>query len=129
MVELACASDPQFIASDLERHTEKSYSILTIEQLLPEAYDLFFLIGADAFADIMTWHRWQDVVRLVTFIVMARPGSAYAVPPGARVVELETLQLNVSSTRIREQLARGEMPEELPPEVAEYIRSRRLYGF
>jgi nicotinic acid mononucleotide adenylyltransferase len=45
--------------------------------LLPAASHLAFLIGADAFAEIRTWYRWQDVVRLVEFIVVTRPGSDY----------------------------------------------------
>jgi nicotinic acid mononucleotide adenylyltransferase len=45
------------------------------------------------------------------------------------VLPLETVELDVSSTRIRAELARGEMPAELPPAVADYIRAERLYGF
>lgn len=129
MAQLACAGQPAFAVSDIEQANEKSYSILTLERLLPSGDEWFFLIGADAFAEITLWHRWQDVVALVTFIVVSRPGSAYAVPSGARVLPLETLELDVSSTRIRAELARGEMPVELPPAVAEYIRAQRLYGF
>ncbi len=129
MVQLACAGYPQFAVSDIEQANEKSYSILTLERLLPTGGEWFFLIGADAFAEIATWHRWTEVVALVTFIVVSRPGSTYAIPDGARVLPLETVELDVSSTRIRADLARGEMPDELPPAVAEYIRAERLYGF
>jgi nicotinate-nucleotide adenylyltransferase len=129
MVELACAGHAGFAASNIEQANEKSYSINTIERLLPSGDDWFFLIGADAFAEITTWYRWREVVALVTFIVVSRPGSTYALPEGAHVLPLETLELEVSSTRIRAELARGEMPEELPPAVAEYIRAERLYGF
>lgn len=129
MVQLACAGYPQFAVSDIEQANEKSYSILTLERLLPTGGEWFFLIGADAFAEIATWHRWTEVVALVTFIVVSRPGSTYAIPDGARVLPLETVELDVSSTRIRADLARGEMPDELPAAVAEYIRAERLYGF
>src|SRR5882762_7191718 len=63
MVELACAGCADFVPSRLEEGLEKSYSIRTIERVketLGEGDRLFFLIGADAFADIATWHRHQD---------------------------------------------------------------------
>ncbi len=90
--------------------------------------ELFFLIGADAFAEITTWRRWQDVVRAVRFIVAARPGHDYAVPPGAAVERLDTVALAVSSSSIRAKLAAGENPPELPPAVLAYIRERGLYA-
>ena len=65
----------------------------------------YFIIGADAFAEITSWHRWQDLVRLTEFIVVTRPGHHYATPPGARVHRLETVALPVSSSEIRRKLA------------------------
>jgi nicotinate-nucleotide adenylyltransferase len=108
---------------------EKSYSILTIERRLASSPDetLFFIIGADAFADIRTWHRWQDVVRAVEFIVVTRPGHVYDSPPGARVCRLETIALPVSSSEIRQELSQGLTPSDLPPAVVEYIHARGLY--
>lgn len=130
MVALACAGEPRFEASRLEADQVKSYSIATIQrvraQLGPEDL-LFFLIGADAFAEVESWYRWQDVVREVEFIVVSRPGHDYGVPPGARVQRLDTLALPVSSSEIRARLAAGEMPSELPPPVAAYIRDHALY--
>lgn len=145
MVELACAADPRFIASRLEEGTGKSYSIDTIERVkvldagastaAPNATTpsdgkgaLFFIIGSDAFTEIQTWRRWEDVIRSVEFIVVARPGHDIAGPPGARVHRLESVELPVSSSDIRDALARGESPAELPPAIADYIRDHRLYG-
>jgi nicotinate-nucleotide adenylyltransferase len=127
MVELACAADPRFIPSRLEEGAEKSYSIYTIERAQAPHQTLFFIIGADAFAEIRTWHRWEDVIRAVEFIVVTRPGHIYTSPPGALVHRLETVALPVSSSEIRQSLARGETPEELPQEVAAYIRAHNLY--
>ena len=127
MVELACAADARFVASRLEEGNGKSYSIDTIERVQAANGVLFFIIGADAFAEIETWHRWQDVIRAVEFIVAARPGHQIVSPSGARVHRLETLDLPVSSSEIRDALARGEMPRELPPAVAGYIRANGLY--
>jgi nicotinate-nucleotide adenylyltransferase len=127
MVELACAEDPRFVPSRLEEGIEKSYSIHTIERVQAPGLTVFFIIGADAFAEIRTWYRWEDVVASVEFIVVTRPGHTYLSPPGARVQRLETVALPVSSSEIRNALARGESPADLPPRVTEYIRERGLY--
>ena len=129
MAELACAGDPRFEVSRIEQHANPSYSIDTIEKLLAlGSGPLAFLIGADAFADIRTWRRWQDVVRLVEFIVVTRPGAQYEAPPGARIHELPGLDLPLSSSAIREEIARGASDLAVPPAALEYIRERGLYG-
>jgi nicotinate-nucleotide adenylyltransferase len=129
MVELACAADPRFVASRLEEGAGKSYSIDTIERVMAaNTGALFFIIGSDAFAEIQTWRRWEDLIRAVEFIVVARPGHEISGPPGARVHRLESAELPVSSSDIRDALARGESPAELPPAIADYIRAQRLYG-
>ena len=130
MVRLACADEPRFQPSRLEEDNRKSYSIFTIERvraLLAPMDELFFIIGADAFAEIRTWFRWQDVLAAVQFIVVTRPGHEYELPPGARVRRLETLALAESSSEIRRKLAAGELSFELPPAVAQYIAERDLY--
>ena len=130
MVELACRADPRFEASRLEEHTERSYSIDTIEKVragLAPGDEMFFLIGADAFAEIATWRRWEDVLRSVTFIVVSRPGHKYAIPQGARVERLDQLELPESSSEIRRTLAAGEQPKGLPGAVMEYIQQHGLY--
>ena len=128
MVEIACAADSRFVPSRLEEGAGKSYSIHTIERL--KALDpapLFFIIGSDAFAEIKTWHRWRDVIAAVEFIVVARPGHLINPPPGAIVHRLDDVALPVSSSEIRRLLARGEVPPEVPPAIAEYIHDRGLY--
>jgi len=127
MVEIACQDDPRFVISPLESGPGKSYSIETVERVLASGEHPFFIIGADAFAEITTWHRWQDLVRLTEFIVVTRPGHPYRAPESARVHRLDTLALPVSSSEIRRQLANGEIPPELPPQVAEFIVSKGLY--
>lgn len=128
MVELACAVDPRFEVSRIEENANPSYSILTIERLLAaESGPLAFLIGADAFAEIRTWYRWQDVIRLVDFIVVTRPGSSYDAPHGARVQELSGLDLPVSSSEIREEITLGRTDVPVPDSVFRYISENRLY--
>jgi nicotinate-nucleotide adenylyltransferase len=131
MAELACAVEPRFEVSRLEENTERSYSIDTIEKVragLSAGDELFFLIGADAFAELGTWHRWRDIVEAVTFIVVSRPGKAYRVPEGARIEQLENLDLPISSSEIRDALARGKPVAGIPDQVLRYIVQHRLYG-
>jgi nicotinate-nucleotide adenylyltransferase len=127
MTELACQSDPRFVASRLESGEGQSYSVDTVERVRALGEQPYFIIGADAFAEITSWHRWQDLVRLTEFIVVTRPGHQYAAPPGARVHRLETVALPVSSSEIRKKLAAGEIPPELPPAVGRYIFEQGLY--
>lgn len=130
MVELACEGEAQLEPSRLEAGLERSYSIFTIEKvrssMLPGC-TLFFLIGADAFAEIGTWLRWREVIGLVEFIVVSRPGHAFEIPEGARVHRLETLDLPVSSSEIRRRLAAGDYSVPVPAPVLSYIRERNLY--
>ena len=131
ITELACEGDPQFEASRLEENTAPSYSVDTIEKVragMGAEDELFFIIGADAFAEISTWRRWQDVARAVCFLVVSRPGHSYAVPPGVKFEQLDSVSLEVSSSEIRAKLARGEKPAEIPQRVLEYILEHRLYG-
>jgi nicotinate-nucleotide adenylyltransferase len=127
MAELVCRADPRFILSRLEEGDRKSYSIDTVERVLASGEQPYFIIGADAFAEITSWHRWQDLLRLTEFIVVTRPGHVYTAPPGAKVHRLDTVALPVSSSEIRRRLAAGEIPRELPPAVANYIKEKGLY--
>ncbi len=130
MAELACAGDPRFEVSRLEEGTARSYSIDTIAKVraqLAPADQLFFILGADAFAEIRTWRRWEDVTRAVRFIVVSRPGHGYEIPPGVNVERLDAIDLPVSSSEIRRALASGERPSEIPPSVLDYILQHHLY--
>jgi len=156
MTELACAIDPRFEVSRIEapvvvpnkENSTRSYSITTIEKLQAEARmkgagqalgvkPLSFLIGADAFREIRTWHRWQDVVASVEFIVVTRPdvtrpdvtckSPGWEIPPGAIVHELAGLDLPVSSSDVRRQLTEGSEGVPVPEAVLRYIREHGLY--
>ncbi len=130
MVEIACREDARFEPSRLEEGGERSYTIHTIEKLratLAPDDVIYFLIGADAFAEIGSWHRSADVLRAVEFIVVSRPGYELKSPESARVHRLETLALPLSSSEIRRQLETTGAAEGLHPEVLAYIRAHGLY--
>jgi nicotinate-nucleotide adenylyltransferase len=132
MVEIACKPYPAFVPSRLEAGEEPSFTIDTLNRFSAELSPddgLFFLIGADAFAELPSWKNWHEVVAKTQFIVVSRPGVEYAIPAGARVVRLDHVEVPVSSSGIRERLNAGESVAEVPAEVREYIEQHGLYGW
>ncbi len=130
MVEIACSPYPAFEASRLEEGAGRSYTLNTVRRFragLNQDDELFFLIGADAFNDIESWHDWHELIQLIEFIVVTRPGGKYKVPADATVHRLEGLELPVSSSEIRKRIAAGKPTPELPAEVRAFIDARDLY--
>jgi nicotinate-nucleotide adenylyltransferase len=130
MVRIACDPIPQFAASRMEEGSQLSYTVDTVERFLANAgpdVELYFIIGADAFAEIRSWRRWEDLAELVMFAVVGRPGAEYEVPAGVRVVRVTGVDLPISSSAIRQKLGEGDQNVELPPGVLSYIREHRLY--
>ena len=141
MVRRAVADTPGWEVSDLELTREgPSYTYDTLTTIGREGLSplqIFFITGADAFADIATWHRYPDVFNLANFVVIARPGStldslrARLPEDTARpnVILLEAGTPDVSATDIRKRVARGESIDGLvPPAVSAYIQENSLYG-
>ena len=103
--------------------------------------EIFFILGADAFAEIATWSRYPAVLDLAHFVVVSRPGitldslrekvpSAFGHRPSAktRVILVEAHTPDISSTDIRRRIRAGESLSGLVPDsVASYIRTHRLY--
>ena len=138
MVELASKQDTRFVASRLEDPSATSgphYSIDTFQRVRETSApgdQLFFVLGADAFAEIKLWYRWREVVGMVEFIVVSRAGETNSrpeVPEDARVHWLDGVDVPISSTELRELLKQGKPVDDwLAPEVDAYIRQHRLYG-
>jgi len=110
----------------------------TIEMLEahPEWDDPVFVIGADEFADLLTWTRPNDVLARTRLAVATRPGfprerleavlSKVDHPERVRFFEIEPTP--VASRDLRERLERGEdVSAELPSAVADMIRTGMLY--
>jgi nicotinate-nucleotide adenylyltransferase len=132
MVEIACECYPHFEASRLEEGEGLSYTIDTVKRFratLKGGETLFFLIGADAFDEIETWKSWQKLIKLIEFIVVTRPDQLYRVPEGATVHALNGLELEVSSSSVRNELTAGRPTPDLPAGVRAFIEARGLYGF
>ena len=164
MVALALVGEPDFLPSlleapDPEAHMAQrpSYSIDTIRRVkagLRKSVRLHFLIGIDAFREIGTWHKAEELLRECDFIVAARPGYLLddvvgSLPkalrrtrpdmaklrkwnseelPGVRLHLLPETHEDVSATQIRAAVKSGRGLKKLVPDaVAEYIYKEGLY--
>jgi nicotinate-nucleotide adenylyltransferase len=133
MAALGATTQPAMEVSDLELHRDgPSYTSITLEQLHAEGYapsQLFFILGADAFGEIATWHDYPRLFDLSNFVVVARPGiSTSHVMSGPRIFFVGAETPDVSSTEIRRRVGAGETIDGLvPPIVADHIRRHRLY--
>lgn len=85
MVRLAVESEPGFEVSDIEvRRSGRSYTIDTITELQARAeaahvpQRLSLCLGLDAFLDIESWHRADELLRRCDVVVVSRPGVAFA---------------------------------------------------
>lgn len=134
LLQAAIAGDPRFELSTVElQRGGTSYTIDTIEELTGGSSDRFFwIIGADQAASLKAWHRIEALVRMVEFIVVARPGFAWDpddMPAGSRFHVLESHLMEVSSSEVRDRVREGKSIRFLVPEgVATGIEKRHLYG-
>ena len=158
MVRLAAVDYAHLKPCDLELKTSRpSYTAVTLRQLRERGHlpsHLYFIVGADAFAEIESWHDYPDILDAAHFIVISRPGH----PAGALVEDLPTLRHRteliasstrrknletditpavflvdavtpaVSSTDIRSRVALSKPLDGLvPTSVARYIKRHNLY--
>jgi nicotinate-nucleotide adenylyltransferase len=131
MVQIACGHDALFEPSQIEDCVGKSFTVDTIERLRAEygaEVAWYFIIGADAFGEIESWRRWRDLVQLVTFAIVGRPGAEYRIPANVCARRVEGVAMPVSASEIRAKLAEGQEKLDLPAGVLNYIRERKLYG-
>jgi nicotinate-nucleotide adenylyltransferase len=111
-----------------------SYSVDTAEEILAEEVgqpvELYLVVGADLVPELESWHRAEDLQRLVTLAIVSRPtGPRPAVPPGWRAERVDGPQVSVSSSEIRDRLAEGRPVEGMVPEaVIHCILRRALYA-
>ena len=133
VVEASVADVDGLEASRLEiDRGGSSYMVDTAEQLHAEMpdLDLHLIVGADVADDLDTWERVDDLRRLVTLVVVNRPGTD--VPsdlPGWRVEHVDVPWLGISSTDLRGRLAEGRPVDFLMPAAAvHHVRERGMYG-
>jgi nicotinate-nucleotide adenylyltransferase len=154
MVSIAVLDRPDWRAADLElRHDTPSFTSRTLDLFRERGYvssELFFVIGADAFAEIESWRDYPRILDAAHFVVVSRPGLSVkelprrlprladrmAKPPIDDVAQIDPLIIlidaptaDVSSTAIRQRLADGESIAGLvPPRVQQHIEQHGLYS-
>jgi nicotinate-nucleotide adenylyltransferase len=154
MAALVVADQPNWRASDLELRTPSpSYTAVTLQQFHDRGYspsELYFIIGADAFAELATWRAYPQILDWAHFAVVSRPGHPTDALPvvlpmlASRMVQphvgatagenpliilIDAPTAAVSSTAIRERRAAGESITGLvTASVETHIERHRLYA-
>ncbi|GAB4114313.1 MAG: nicotinate-nucleotide adenylyltransferase [Roseiflexaceae bacterium] len=137
MVHLACQSNPHLIPSDIEiMRSGPSYTVDTLQALSNPERDLFFILGADAIAELPRWRQVQRVLELTQIVGVTRAGTlpdqqtlAVTIPELANRLQLVVgPRIDISSTDIRQRVANGRPIRYLTPDpVVAYIASEQLY--
>lgn len=129
MLELAIASNPTFKINSIELSRQgKSYTIDTMK-LLIEKYSntkFYFIIGADMVEYMPYWNRIDELVKIVTFVGVKRPGYHLTSPYSILTVDIP--MVDISSTMLRERMIKKQSTKYLIPEaVYIYIKEKQLY--
>lgn len=158
MVRLAVTGNARFTVDESEvRRSGPGYTLDTLGELRAQAGEsrpLVLLLGADAFLEFATWHRWHEIFKMAHIAVAHRPGFpverwaermpqplareysarlmqqplATHLSPAGGIAVVPFTALDISATAIRERLRSGASPRYLlPAAVLDYIRSHRLY--
>ena len=132
MAKLALKDETVTISDCEIRRAGPSYAIDTVKEIkdLIPADQYTWVIGSDAFAGLPSWERFDELTRLVDFLVVVRPGASdVPVISGATFEILEIGALDISATELRNRLNRGEdVGAFLPADVLSYIKEKHLYG-
>jgi nicotinate-nucleotide adenylyltransferase len=133
MTVIATASNPRFTVSRVDIDRQKpTFTIDTLRDIRrerPDA-DLYFITGADAIAQILSWKDVAELWELAHFVAVSRPGHVLSVSglPEQDVSLLEVPALAISSTDCRDRVRRGFPVWYLVPDgVVQYISKHHLY--
>lgn len=131
MTELAVQSNPFFKLNTIE--TERSSTSYTVDtmQTLNETYPdykFYFIIGADMVEYLPNWHRIEELISMVQFVGVKRPG--YELKSKYDILTVDIPMINISSTMLRERLWDKQTVTYIVPDaVVAYIRREGLYGY
>jgi nicotinate-nucleotide adenylyltransferase len=135
MTVIATASNPRFSVSrvDIDR-PGPTYTVDTLRDLRslrgPE-WELYFITGADALEQILSWRDLDVLFELAHFVGCTRPGHTLsdAGLPEGKVTLVEVPALAISSTECRQRVSDGEPIWYLVPDgIVQYITKRQLYA-
>jgi nicotinate-nucleotide adenylyltransferase len=134
MTVVATASNPRFTVSRVDiNRPGPTYMIDTLRDLHRERPDaeLFFITGADALAQILSWKDADELFELAHFVGVTRPGYVLSESglPADRVTLQEVPAMAISSTDCRARVERAEPVWYLVPDgVVQYVNKYRLYA-
>jgi nicotinate-nucleotide adenylyltransferase len=133
MTVIATASNPRFWVSrvDIDR-AGPTYTIDTIRDIAAQrpGAELFFITGADALAQILSWKDAEEALAMARFVGVTRPGYDLSDEhlPTDSVMLLDVPAMAISSSACRARVADGEPVWYLVPDgVVQYINKHRLY--
>lgn len=138
MTLLATCSNPHFEVSTIEMdRVGPSYTIDTIKALKKmygDDTDFYFIIGADCIHELPTWHKIDELLKICKFIATKRPSYEFDLSiiekefSDYNIQLLETPELEISSTDIRQRIKKGYSIQYITTEqVQQYIRKEELY--
>lgn len=138
MVEETIKDNKYFEISDIEKNLKKnSYSYDVVKKLKKKSNDdYYFIMGSDSFQEIETWYEYNKFIDLLDLVVFKRPG--YDVEGDHlnkmrnfsknRIFYFDDLQLEISSTYIRNSIRDGYIPKYLlREEIIAYIKDKKLW--
>ncbi len=129
MLELAIAGNPRFAVETIELARKgKSYTVETMRELtaLHPDTNYYFIIGGDMVQYLPKWHQIDELMQLVTFVGVRRPG--YPIESDYPIIWIDVPLMDVSSTTIRKKVEQGCSVRYLLPEnVLHYIQEKELY--
>lgn len=129
MLDLALMDNPDFELElyEVERGG-KNYSFDTMKALIDlyPGVEFYFIIGGDMIADLPTWYRIDELVEIVQFVGIERPG--FTVDTDYPIIMVDTTSTDISSSVIRDKVSRNCSIQYLvPAAVKEYIELEGLY--
>lgn len=137
MLQLALKARNHYLVSRIESELNSPGYTLNVVRGLKKRFPaakFSFIIGADNIADMKNWHRPEEVLHEVHVIAGARPGfdpQQMSRFPADSIEYVRTREVDISSSDVRDSIARGVSPAELaemvPEPVAQYILERKLY--
>ncbi len=131
MVKLAIKGNAHFTVSDFEiKRAGKSFSIETVSYfrgLYPAKTKLFFIIGNDLLSTLNTWRRIGEILEIVSFVSVNRPGFKER-KSRIKVKTISVPGLQTSSSYVRTRITAGKTVKYLVPDnVLTYISRKKLY--
>lgn len=129
MTELSIRDHSDFMMEHYEvNRGGKNYTYDTMKALI-EFYptvDFYFIVGGDMIVDMPTWYRIDDLIEMVQFVGVNRPG--YRVETDYPIIMVDIPTVDISSTMIRKKVAMGcSIKYLVPEEVENYIAVEGLY--